>query len=87
MREVVGTAGWAVTVNDIYTGGKLINEVFPEPAAVKSKEELENEAPAFDLTKNQLDVVKKAIKFNIEKGQLFPTKYVSSILEKLGLVE
>ena len=37
VREVVGAAGWAVTVNDIYTGGKLLNDVFPEGTPIKTK--------------------------------------------------
>lgn len=87
VREVVGAAGWAVTINDIYMGGKLLNDVFPEGTPIKTKEELDNAVASFDLTEKQVEVVKKALKHSIEKGVLFPSKYVASVLDTFGMVE
>ena len=87
VREVVGAAGWAVTINDIYMGGKLLNDVLPEGTPIKTKEELDNAVASFDLTEKQVEVVKKALKYSIEKGVLFPSKYVASVLDTFGMVE
>ena len=87
VREVVGAAGWAVTVNDIYTGGKLLNDVFPEGTPIKTKEELDGTVASFEVTDKQMDIIKKALKYSIEKGVLFPSKYVASVLDTFGMVE
>ena len=87
VREVVGAAGWAVTVNDIYMGGKLLNDVFPEGTPIKTKEELDGVVDSFEVTEKQLELIKKALKHSIEKGVLFPSKYVASVLDTFGMVE
>lgn len=33
------------------------------------------------------DIIKKALKYSIEKGVLFPSKYVASVLDTFGMVE
>lgn len=87
VREVVGAAGWAVTINDIYMGGKLLNDVLPEGTPIKTKEELDGTVASFELTDKQVEIVKKALKFSIERGVLFPSKYVTSVLDNFGMVE
>jgi hypothetical protein len=87
VREVVGSAGWAVTINDIYMGGKLLNDVIPEGTPIKAKEELDVIGAPFEVTDKQADIIKKALKYSIEKGVLFPSKYVASVLDTFGMVE
>lgn len=87
IKEVTGAAGWATSINDIYLAGKVISEVFPELSPVKNKDELNLPAPEFKLTTKQLEVVKKAIKYSVEKGQLFPGPYVVTVLEVFKLVD
>ncbi len=87
VREVVGSAGWAITINDIYMGGKLLNDVIPEGTPIKAKEELDVTVAPFEVTDKQADIIKKALKYSIEKGVLFPSKYVASVLDTFGMVE
>ena len=51
------------------------------------KEELDGAVASFEVTDKQADIIKKAIKYSIEKGVLFPSKYVASVLDTFGMVE
>ena len=87
IKEVAGAPGWATTINDIYTAGKVVSEVLPEITPIKDKAELDNPGPVFELNEKQFDCVKKALKYSIEKGYLLPNKYSVQVLEAFRLTE
>jgi hypothetical protein len=91
LRQMVGGAGWAVSVEDICRGGQLLS-VLPEVQVPESTDrrvitDWAAEPVKFSLTEKQRDLAKKALKYFADKGSVPPSANITALYASFGLFE
>lgn len=84
LRQIIGLPGTATTIQEIYTGGKLLATLPKgEPGATV---EAMNAPVEVELSLDERAFVKKAFEFALSKQALPASEYANDIIEVLELV-
>lgn len=83
LRNILAFPGWALTIEEIYKGGKMLAQVIPEVTPAKTAED--DLVPTdLVLDASEVALIKKATEFALSKGGLPCSIFITDILDTLG---